>query len=300
MNSHVKRNWSHYNRTLVNRGSLNIWIDQATQKQWITKGKTRGRPRFSSHVIELGWILKAVYQLSLRALQGFLQSIVELMNLSLEIPHYTLFCKRAREISYSTRKLSNKRPVDLVIDASGIKVYGEGEWKVKVHGTSKQAKWLKLHVGMDPSSQEIITFKVTNGYVSDSRMLPEIVGKAPRTVRRVVADGAYDRKKCREYLKKQHIAAHIPPSVNARVNEGEEERNSNVKIVNGLGGGQEGKRLWKKLTGYHIRSLVETVFSRLKRMFGDRLKSRKSENQEVEVGINFLILNIMRRLSIVN
>ena len=233
----------------------------------------------------------------MRALQGFLQSILALLKLQLKTPHYTLFCKRAQEIPAISKKLSNKHPIDLVIDASGVKIYGEGEWKVKVHGTSVRRRWLKLHIGMDPSSQEVISFELTDGHVADSKLLSTLVEKAPKTVRRVVADGAYDRKTCREYLHKRGINAHIPPSVNARIKPGEKERNESVGVMSGLGGGHEGKRLWKKLTGYHIRSLVETVFSRLKRLFGERMKSRKIENQIVEARLSLLVLNRMTQLS---
>lgn len=297
MNSHVKRNWSQYNKSLINRGSLNIWIDEATQKEWVTKSCKRGRPSFSTHVIELGWILRIVYRLTLRALQGFLQSILSLLKLALTTPNYTLFCKRAKEIPSLSQKLSNRRPCDLVIDASGIKVYGEGEWKVKVHGSSKHRKWLKIHIGVDPLSQEVIVCEVTESAIADSAVLPTLVEKAPKTVRRVIADGAYDRKTCRNYLQNKNIKAHIPPSVNARCKPGEEERNESVRVMNGCGGGQEGKNLWKKLTGYHVRSLVETAFSRLKRLFRERLKSRKIENQIVETRLIFLVLNRMMQLS---
>ena len=297
MNSHVKRNWSHYNKSLVNRGSLNIWIDEAFQKQWFKKKNTPGRPAFSTHVIELGWILKIVYRLTLRAMQGFLQSILGLLKLDLDSPHYSLFSKRAKEASDAAKKLSNRKPIDLVIDASGIKVYGEGEWKVKIHGKSKRRKWLKLHLGMDPESQEVISFEVTESNKADSEMLPDIMNKAPKSIKRVVADGAYDRKKCREYLEKHKITAHIPPSISSQCKPGEEERNKNIQIMKGLGGGQDGKRLWKKLTGYHIRSLVETVFSRYKMLFGDRFKSRKFVNQICEAKMSLYVLNRMIRLS---
>ena len=107
MNSHDKRNWSQYNKSLINRGSLNIWIEEATQKEWFKKCKRRGRPSFSVHVIELGWVLKIVYRLSLRAMQGFLRSILALLKLELKTPNYTLFCKRAHELSSIPKKLSN-------------------------------------------------------------------------------------------------------------------------------------------------------------------------------------------------
>ena len=151
--------------------------------------------------------------------------------------------------------------------------------------------------GVDPASQEIITCKVTESHVADSSVLPDLVERAAKTVKRVVADGAYDRKKCRDYLRGKNIKAHIPPSINARIRCGEEERNESIRVMSGCGVDHEGKSLWKKLTGYHIRSLVETPFSRLKRLFGERLRSRKIENQIVETQLSFLVLNRMIQLS---
>ena len=300
MNSHDKRNWSEYNKSLINRGSLNIWIERLPQEEWVKKQKKRGRPAFSKFVIELGWVLKIVYRLSLRALQGFLKSILQILKLELTTLNYTLFSKRAHELSNIPKKLSSRQPTDLVIDASGVKIYGEGEWKVKIHGASNHRKWLKLHIAMDPVSQEVVAVEVTESNVADSTMLKPLIEKAPRSIRKVVADGAYDRTQCRNYLRDKSIKAHIPPAINARPQPETKERNADIEIIEGLGGGKEGKRLWKKLTGYHVRSLVETVFSRLKRLFGDRLKCKKRENQKVEANLSFFVLNRMTQLSNVN
>ena len=98
---------------------------------------------------------------------------------------------------------------------------------------------------MDPASQEIITYEITESNIADSAVLPSLVERAPQTIKRVVADGAYDRKTCRDYLRKKNIKAHIPPSINARLKPGEEERNERVRVMNGCGGGQERKSLWK-------------------------------------------------------
>lgn len=131
--SYVKRNWKQYNQNLVNRGNVFLWIDEETFNQWIVKKKKRGRPAFSSSVIQAGLFLKSFYRCTLRSLQGFLDSLIKLIGRELRSPHYTVFCKRAAEAAARLPKLSNTRPTDLIIDSSGLKILGEGEWKDAVH-----------------------------------------------------------------------------------------------------------------------------------------------------------------------
>ena len=291
--SRVKRNWKDYNRSLINRGSLTLWIDEEIQSEWMSKGKL-GRPKFRDHVIKIGLMLRAVYRLSYRSLQGFFSSILKLMKLTHRVPHYSLFSKRAGEIELP--KLSHRKPLDLVIDSSGLKIYGEGEWKVKVHGASHRRKWIKAHIALDPSSQEVMAIEVTENSIHDAKVLPHLVESSPKSVKRVLADGAYSGRSCRSFLYEKGIEALIPPALNSRLGSGieYEAKNDALRIIKGLGGDDIAKSLWKRFTGYYKRSLVETAFSRLKRLFGDRLQNRKMFNQEVEAYVRCLALNRMR------
>jgi len=293
-----KRDWKNYNASLINRGSLTIWIDDSLSKEWIEQPKT-GRPKFSSHVIKMGLFLREVYKLTLRALQGFLSSILRMMNLSLPCPSYSLFCKRYNEVSSNLPRLSSKRPCDLVIDSSGFKVYGEGEWKVKIHGASKRRQWVKLHIAVDPKSSEIIAAIATDDRTADMQMLPKLIDASPKTIKRVAADGAYDYIFCRNYLDKQGIEALIPPRKNARLRNEKElsSRNDSIEMIHLLGGDKEALSLWKKISGYSSRSLVETAFSRLKMILSEKLKSRKTCRQKVEMILRCHVMNKMIRLS---
>lgn len=295
--SYDKRNWQEYNKSLINRGSLTIWIDSNIQKEWVQQGK-RGRPKFCSQVIKAGLILKTVYRLAYRSLQGFFQSILQLMQLPHQVPHYSLFSKRAQEVAKEIPKLSQRKPLDLVIDSSGLKVYGEGEWKVKIHGASKRRKWIKAHIAVDPKSQEIVAVEVTESAIGDSKVLPTLVKQSPKSVQRVLADGAYDACACRKYLHNRGIKGLIPPALNGclRSEQECEERNDALRIIIGLGGDKNAKAIWKKLVGFHKRSLVETAFSKLKRLFGDRLSSLKMVNQAMEVYVRCFVLNKMRTI----
>ena len=302
MNNHAKRDWRKYNQKLVNRGSITFWLDKECLDSWVNKTGKKGRPPFSNLVIQAGWIIKSIYRLSLRALQGFLKSILKLLQVDLKSPHYSLFCKRAKEASEALPPLSNRRPTDLLIDATGLKVLGEGEWKVKIHGNEKRRGWIKLHIAVDPKTQELVAIEVTDDKTADCMMLPNLVDKAPKSVNKVLADGAYDKGRCRDHLLDKGITGCIPPRRKGRQRDGEEfnERNHDLKIIELLGGDEEAFNLWKKLVGYHTRSLVETAFSRLKRLFGERLNNKTLKNLEAETLYRCHTLNRVNRVSSVN
>ncbi|MBS0628467.1 MAG: IS5 family transposase [Verrucomicrobia bacterium] len=297
MNNHAKRDWRKYNQNLINRGSITFWFDKECLDSWITKDGRKGRPSFSKAVIRLGLIIKTVYRLPLRALQGFMKSILNLMGTNLDSPHYTLFCKRAKEATDALPALSNTRPIEIAVDSSGLKIMGEGEWKVKIHGADKRRSWVKIHIGVDTRTQDLIALEVTDEKTGDATVLPRIIERSAKSIKRVLADGAYDSANCRKNLNEKGIKECIPPRKNGKIREdsGMEERNFALEIAALFGGGKEGVNLWKKVTGYHMRSLVETAFSRLKRLFGERLNNRKFENLMVETTFRCHVLNRMNR-----
>ena len=138
MKNHAKRDLRNYNQKMINRGSLTFWFDQDCLANWVEKDGKRGRPSFSDSVIQLGLIMRTVYKLPLRALQGFIESILKLIKVDLHSPHYSLFSKRAAETMATLPKLSNIKPMEIAIDSSGLKMAGQGDWKVKIHGAYKR------------------------------------------------------------------------------------------------------------------------------------------------------------------
>ena len=146
------RNWKQYNDALVRRGSLTLWVDQDDAPR---RGDIRGRPsggpssEYSDLAIECLLTLRAVYHLTLRATEGFARSLFELMGVDLPVPDYTTLCRRAATVRITLPKKADG-PLHLVLDSTGLKVYGEGEWKVRQHGYSKRRTWLKLHLAVDP------------------------------------------------------------------------------------------------------------------------------------------------------
>ena len=286
MKKYQINNWSQYNKSLIQRGSITLWFSNEYIEKWrpsSLSGK-KGRPNFySDDAILCCLMIRTIYHLPLRSLQGFLFSIARLLNLSISIPSYTQICRRAKGLGKKLKKLSSRRPYDIVFDSTGLKVYGEGEWKVKQHGVSKRRMWRKLHIGMDPNSGEIIVAELTDNGVGsgDGKVAGEMIKKVPKGLKNVYGDGAYDSIKFRKEI--DRIGAHpiIPPQRGAIISNRTEsvmiERDNAIKEILGLGGDEEAIRLWKQFKGYHKRSLLETAMYRIKQITGSGLRSREKK-----------------------
>ena len=290
--------WSQYNRALINRGSLTLWISKDAQSQWLSreKPKHRGRrKRYSDHLIHLALCLKYAYRLSYRSLQGLMESICAIAQIDLPVPSYTQMCRRAAHITHP--ELSKKKPMVIALDSTGLKIFGEGEWKVKKHGSSKRRKWMKVHLSMDLKSGEIIAVCGSESSAHDSLYLSDLLKTG---IKEVLGDGAYDTKRCRRAIKKVGARAVVPPRRGSRIRDGTEEwlkeRNQDIAEVIGLGNDAEALALWKQVHGYHRRSLVETTMSRWKGLLGSELSSRESRRQEHEVRIKAWVLNQYAKL----
>jgi len=297
------RNWAEYNRALINRGSLTIWFSESAIETWISKSyKGRGRPRFySDEAILCALIVKAVYRLPFRALRGFLLSLVQLLGLFLPVPCYTRICRRAAELGQQIKNLGTKKTADIVFDSSGLKVYGEGEWKIRQHGKSKRRTWRKIHIALCPDSHEIILSHLSENSEADCEVVPKMRDHLPKSVRRSYGDGAYDKELCYKDFHHAGIQPIIPPQRGAVLHDLQKEpwmkdRNDAVRAITGLGNDDEARKIWKKLMGYHRRSLGETGFYRWKTMFGGELKSRKIPNQRGEIYAKSVALNKMTSL----
>lgn len=300
------RNWSEYNKALVQRGSINLWFSEEAIGRWHSTSHTgeKGRPQiYSDEAVLCALLIRTVFHLPLRALQGFLLSLILLLGLGLRTPSYSQICRRAKDLQKALNKLSNRRPSDIVFDSTGLKVYGEGEWKVRQHGTSKRRTWKKLHIGMDPSSGEIIMAELTtNGAGSgDGEVAQRLIKKLPNGIKRVFGDGAYDGVGLRQEVEEIGADPLIPPPRNAAVHRESKDpaimkRNDAIREIKGLGCNDEARKLWKQLKGYHTRSLVETTMYRIKQLTGVCLRSRESSRQQVEAHIKCLLINKMTRL----
>ena len=287
-----QRCWKKYNKSLVNRGSITFWVDPDFLKNHPGTESTKGRPRYKKTIIQTGWLLKTLYHLTFRSLEGFFNSLLKIIGADLISPDYSLFCKRSRDVEEILKKLSKRRPKEIILDASGLKIFGEGEWKTHKHGRDQKRRWIKLHVSVDPKTGECISTNVTNEKGADCKQVPVLLKSTPKTVKRVYGDGAYDTRECRDLFYQKGIQEIIPPRKGARIRKGEgiQRRNQAISEILGLGRDRD---LWKKLKRYGKRSLVETFFSRLKTTFGEILACKKWENQLIETNLKVKILNQM-------
>lgn len=305
MKTYKIQNWPQYNRSLIQRGSINLWFSEEAIKKWHATTYTgeKGRPLiYSDDAILCALLIRTVFHLPLRALQGFLVSMVALLRLTIKIPSYTQISRRAQDLEKALSKLSRRRPRDIVFDSTGLKVYGEGEWKVRQHGVSKRRTWRKLHIGMDPDSGEIIIAELTdNGIGSgDGEIGAGLVKKLPKSIKRVFGDGAYNGIGFRRQVETLGAEAIVPPPKGAVLHQSPDEalekRNNAILEILGLGGDDEARKLWKVLKGYHTRSLVETSMYRIKQLTGSNLLSRSFKRQVTESYIKCLVINKMTKL----
>jgi hypothetical protein len=294
------RNWSEYNASLRKRGSLSIWVSSKAVENWTTDeltGEQGASPTYTDLAIETMATVQAIYGLAGRQTQGFLQSIFELMKLDLTAPDHSTLSRRRRllEITLPIKDWSRSR--HLVIDSTGVKVYGEGEWKVRQHGVGKRRTWRKLHFCIDEATMEIISVVASTNDVSDAEALPDLLQDVPGEIEQVSADGAYDQRKCYDAFNKHRAKAAIPPRKGAKIwqhaNTKAERhaRDENLRRIRKVG-----RKEWKRESNYHRRSLAETQVFRFKTIFGDRLQTRQIDNQFKELMLKSAILNQMAHL----
>jgi len=298
------RNWKEYNQALVDRGSILFWINEEAIKNWEEQHKTgkRGKPRtFSNTAIETALTLAQVFHMPLRTTEGFLKSILQKLGSSTQIPDYSTLSIRSRNLPIQIRVRPIKHePLHIVVDSTGIKIYGEGEWKVRMHGWSQHRTWRKLHIGIDERTGDILLGEVTGNDVTDSEIFGSLLNQLPlqQSINQISADGAYDRRVCYTALKERHIPhVSIPPQHNAKIwqhgNMQAERlaRDENLRRIRKVG-----RKQWKVEQNYHRRSLAETCMFRLKTIFGERVSARTFATQRTQLLIRCKALNLMTTL----
>jgi IS5 family transposase len=292
------RNWQQYNKALINRGSLTVWFDQESIEGWhnTEPSGSRGRQQdYSNTAILCALTLRNLFRLALRATEGLVSSLIELLGLPIIAPTYSTLSRRQESLSIPTYQNKNKQPMHLVVDATGIKIYGEGEWKMRQHGKEKRRTWRKLHIAVNEATQDIVMAVVTEANVNDSEMLKSLLGGNKLPIKQVTGDGAYDTHDCYQSVIDVGAKPCFPPRVNAARNKPTDEawrlRNHAVGRVR-----QKGLKKWKIKNNYHRRSLSETAFSRLKKIFGGHAASRKMQNQTIELLLRCNMLNKMNQL----
>ena len=265
------------------------WHGQANGK--------RGRsPTFSDESIQFCLSIKCLFSLPLRQAMGMTQSLLQLARLDWPVPDYSTVSRRQKTLRVAIEVMPTTTGLHLLVDSTGIKMLGEGEWKIRKHGADYRRQWRKVHLGIDASTLEIRAMEVTDNSIGDAPMLPNLLGQIPpeELLASVSGDGAYDTKGCHEAIARRQADAIIPIRKNAKpwkMNRiGATARNEILRATRRLG-----RTIWKKWSGYHRPSLVETKM-RCFKLLGERIMARDFDRQVAELQVRAAVLNRFTRL----
>jgi IS1 family transposase len=293
--SYSIKNWGEYNESLVRRGDVTFWFSADVVDAWEHENdeKKNGRPfTYSDVAIESLLTIRELFRLPYRQTEGLGRALAKLMGAQIVIPHHTSLQKRACKLGVAINLQNLKGPIDVVVDSTGLKVFGEGEWKTRQHGVGKRRTWRKLHLAVDPATHAIVAHVLTENNQHDADQVEPLLEQVEVEVETFYGDGAYDQWKVYDALQENSTWAIIPPRKNAKIkqhgNSAEEplQRDECLRQIR-----RDGRKAWKESIGYHRRSLAETAMSRLKTAFGERLKNQKTKNQIVEAALRCKLLN---------
>ncbi|QLK87727.1 IS5 family transposase [Arsenophonus endosymbiont of Aphis craccivora] len=265
-------NWPAYNKALRQRGSLTVWLDESAIAGWTDSSSPEGRGRplyYSDMAVTTVLMMKRVFNLSLRALQGFVDSIFKLMSLPLCCPDYSLVSRRAKSVNISIKTPTRGEISHLVIDSTGLKVFGEGERKVRQHGADRRRVWRKLHLAADSVNHEIICADLSLSGTTDAQALPGLINQTHRKIRPLIPPRSGAKYWPDKYHERNHAVA------NQRLSRSND--------------------MWKKKVGYHRRSVAETAMFRIKTLLGGHLRLR---DYEAQVGEAMAMVKALNRMTL--
>ena len=289
-------NWPDYDVALVRRGSLTVWVTEEAIAGWHAPatGKRGGQPVYSDLAIETGLALRLVLRLGLRQIEGMLGSIAHLLGIDIKIPDHTTFSRRGDGLTILKKPAERDEPLHLLIDSTGLKMYGEGEWLEEKHGKRSRRRWRKLHLAIAANSHEVVAVELTTDEVGDVTTVPDLLDQIDGAVASVTGDGAYDADVVYDEITRRHPEADviIPPRSTAVMSEsGTTRRDAHLRTIE-----RHGRVEWQRRSGYCRRSLVETAMFRYKTIIGRRLHARTLPNQKTEARIGCAVLNRMTSL----
>lgn len=288
-------NWPAYNQALQQRGEITQWLPANITQCWYETPASRplGARTYSTTAIEFCLTMGQLYRLPYRQTQGFVRDLFQLLGLDLTVPSYSQLHRRARQlqVELTPTGVDATTPVAVVIDSTGLKVKGEGEWKVRQHGKGGTRQWLKLSLVSQPQSLQILAQTLTDNDVDDAQSGLQLLSTLPYKLASCAADGAYDKRKFRRCLP---VSTHqlIPPHRKAVVSKTPKlaaefaQRDAAIGQI-----AANGRATWKRSVGYHQRSKAEVNMFRYKVIFGERIRGRKLVNQLNEVALNCKLLN---------
>ena len=299
---HRVTNWAEYNEGLRRRGDLTVWISDEALGLWSApRRSTRGgQARYSDLAIELCLTLGLVFNQPLRQTQGLMRSVAGLLGAQIAVPDFSTLSRRGNGLTLLAKPRADRQAaIHLVVDSTGLKIFGEGEWLEEKHKKKANRKsWRKLHLGLDLISGEIVCSDLTTDDVGDPTVLPELLDQVDGPVDLFLADGAYDGGPTRDLLAARFgsmIEVTIPPPKNATLS-ANSAQNTTVRDRHIGEIAAHGRMAWQKNSGYNQRSRIETQMGRWKAVIGPRLNAHTFENQKTEAKIGVRVLNQMTEL----
>jgi hypothetical protein len=290
-------NWREYDQLLRDRGDITLWISHDVLTAWRAPmtGKRGAQPVYSDIAIETMLALRLLFHLPLRQTEGFLHAVLTLMGLALPCPDHTTLSRRNATVKVRRQvDRAPQGPISLIVDSSGLKVCGQGEWLPQKHGEKQGKRWKKLHLGVDDQGQ-IIAATVTESHEQDPSQVPELLSQVDHVIDRFIGDGIYDQAPVYAAVARHSPGARVivPPRKDAvlssQVATSPTQRDGHILAI-----ASNGRFPWKRTSGYYAQSHAENAFSRYKRIFGGRLRAKKDEAQEREASIACGLLNRMR------
>ena len=289
------RNWASYERALIGRGNITIWLSRAAIAAWKPEGtRTRGAPpKYSDLAIETALTLRLLFHLPLRQAEGFLTSLFHLMGLDRRSPDHTTLSRRGQHLNLTLRRVPRRAALHLFIDSTGLSMVGEGEWAAAKHGRRGRRGWKKLHLGVDQAGV-IVAQALTDSAVDDASTGIDLIETIASSARTVTADAAYDTLAFYETANTRGTTVVVLPAKTAKLsrrNPRSSAREGTIRRISKIG-----RRRWKKEVGYHRQARVENAFFRYKSILGARLRSRTRAAQAVESVLACNVLNRMTEL----
>jgi len=293
---HRVTNWAEYDASLRQRGSLTVWFTDEAIAAWRAEPRTTpgGQPHYSSLAISTALTVRMVFGLALRQTEGLIGSVIRLLRLDLAVPDHSTLSRRAKTLEVPPLRRAGTGPLQLLVDSTGLKLGGAGEWLVEKHGTSRRRSWRKLHIGVDAVSGEIVAVEVTKKEIDDGAVVDALLNQIADPIASFTADGDYDQDRVSQAVAERHpdAAVIVPPRAGAVASASAEtaptQRDRHLRMT-----AERGRMAWQKVSGYNLRAKVETSIGRYKRVIGGGLRSRTEQTEATEVAIAAAALNRM-------
>ena len=288
-------NWAEYDRALVRRGDVTLWLTPDAIATWAAAGVGRrsGQLQYSDLAIETALTLSLIFHLPLRQTEGFLTSIFGMLGVDLTAPDHTTLSRRGQHLALALRRAHPGTSLHLIVDSTGLSIVGEGEWAAAKHGGRGRRGWRKLHLGVD-GSRVIVACALTEPTAEDAMTGISLVDEVDGHLTRVTADPAYDTRALYGAAGARGARGVVPPTKTASLSRRGARsgaRDRTIRRVKALG-----RRRWKKASGDHQHVRVENAFFRYTSIVGDCLRARSSSGQRREAVRACHVLNRMTEL----